>query len=173
MAAKAKIHVDYGYAIRYHEDGTIYVTVKDNEGETLEFDGIKGNLMDASDFESHYVDEDIEYTVEEYKSGTAEFLKDWELGMETIEAIIEDLTPWFKEYAIEEQKPEEVETKEFFWNDEVKDIDEAMNHMLDCIAICSKSEYEGDKVALEYCKSEYIRLAEVRAKAAKEWFAVW
>ena len=74
---------------------------------------------------------------------------------------------------VEEQKPEEIETKEFFWNDEVKDIDEAMNHMLDCIAICSKSEYESDKVALEYCKSEYIRLAEVRAKAAKEWLAVW
>lgn len=74
---------------------------------------------------------------------------------------------------VEEQKPEEVETKEFFWNDEIKDIDEAMNHMLDCIAICSKSEYESDKVALEYCKSEYIRLTEVRAKAAKEWLAVW
>ena len=72
-----------------------------------------------------------------------------------------------------EQKPEEIETKEFFWNDEIKDIDEAMNHMLDCIAICSKSEYESDKVALEYCKSEYIRLTEVRAKAAKEWLAVW
>lgn len=71
---------------------------------------------------------------------------------------------------VEEQKPE---AKEFFWNDEVKDIDKAMNHMLDCIAICSKSEYESDKVALEYCKSEYIRLAEVRAKAAKEWLAVW
>ena len=56
---------------------------------------------------------------------------------------------------------------------EVKDIDKAMNHMLDCIAICSKSEYESDKVALEYCKSEYIRLAEVRAKAAKEWLAIW
>ena len=74
---------------------------------------------------------------------------------------------------VEEQKSEEIETKEFFWNDEVKDIDEAMNHMLDCIAICSKSEYESDKVALEYCKNEYIRLAEVRAKAAKEWLAVW
>ena len=74
------------------------------------------------------------------------------------------------EEVVKEQKPE---AKEFFWNDEVKDIDEAMSHMLDCIAICSKSEYESDKVALEYCKSEYIRLAEVRAKAAKEWLAVW
>lgn len=74
---------------------------------------------------------------------------------------------------VEEQKPEEVETKEFFWNDEVKDIDKAMSHMLECIAICSKSEYESDKVALEYCKSEYIRLGEVRAKAVKEWLAVW
>ena len=75
---------------------------------------------------------------------------------------------------VEEQKSEtKTETKEFFWNDEVEDIDEAMNHMLDCIAICSKSEYESDQVALEYFKSEYIRLAEVRAKAAKEWLAVW
>ena len=84
--------------------------------------------------------------------------------------LADNEVPEVVEEVAEEQKSE---AREFFWNDEVKDIDEAMNHMLDCIAICSKSEYESDKVALEYCKSEYIRLAEVRAKAAKEWLAVW
>lgn len=106
MAAKAKINVDYGYAIRYHEDGDIYVTVKNNEGETLEFDGKNGNLMDASDFEAHFNEEEVEMTLDEIIYGTTEYLKDWELGMETIEAIIEDLTPWFKEYAIEEPQPD-------------------------------------------------------------------
>ena len=74
---------------------------------------------------------------------------------------------------VEEQKPEAVETKEFFWNDEVKDIDKAMNHMLDCIARYTGSEDENGQDALKYFKSEYIRLTEVRAKAAKEWLAIW
>ena len=73
---------------------------------------------------------------------------------------------------VEEQKPG-AETKEFFWNDEVKEIDKAMNHMLDCIARYTGSEDENGQDALTYFKSEYIRLAEVRAKAAKEWLAVW
>ena len=75
---------------------------------------------------------------------------------------------------VEEQQPEtEVRTKEFFWNDEVEDIDKAMNHMLDCIARYTGSEDENGQDALKYFKSEYIRLAEVRAEAAKEWLAVW
>lgn len=74
------------------------------------------------------------------------------------------------EEVAEEQKPE---AKEFFWNDEVKDIDKAMNHMLDCIASYTGSENENGQDALKYFKSEYIRLGEVRAKAAKEWLAVW
>lgn len=71
---------------------------------------------------------------------------------------------------VEKQKPE---AREFFWNDEVKDIDKAMNHMLECIARYTGSEDENGQDALAYFKSEYIRLGEVRAKAAKEWLAVW
>lgn len=63
--------------------------------------------------------------------------------------------------------------REFYTNDEIKAIDEAMNHMLDCIAICSGSKYESNKVALQYCKDEYIRLEGVRAKAMKDWLDVW
>lgn len=86
------------------------------------------------------------------------------------------------EIITEAPQPEEdaqPKTKKFFWNDEIKAIDEAMNHMLDCIARYSyidKNTVFGDKEsqdALDYFKSEYIRLAEARAEAAKEWLAVW
>ena len=49
--------------------------------------------------------------------------------------------------------------KEFFWSDDIKSIDEAINHILDCIAICSGSEYESDRIALEHFKAEYKRLS--------------
>lgn len=61
----------------------------------------------------------------------------------------------------------------FFWSDEIKGIDAAIQHTLDCIAICSDSEYESDKVALGHFKAEYDRLAEVRAEAVKNWLAIW
>ena len=63
--------------------------------------------------------------------------------------------------------------RKFFWSDEIKDIDAAIQHTLDCIAVCSDSEYESDKVALGYFKAEYYRLAEVRAEAVKNWLAIW
>lgn len=101
---KNKISLKHGYTLTINEDDTLTLTVESFEGETLEFDGIKGNLIDASDFETHYTDEDIEYTVAEYKSGSLAFLKDWGVDEEVAEAIVEELTPWFERYAIEEPK---------------------------------------------------------------------
>ena len=63
--------------------------------------------------------------------------------------------------------------RKFFWSDEIKDIDAAIQHTLDCIAVCSDSEYESDKVALGYFKAEYDRLTDRRAKVAKDWLAIW
>lgn len=80
---------------------TIKVVV---EHETLEFDGIKGNLMDASDFESHFDEEETEMTYEEMLHYSVEFLTDWGVDTETAEAIRDDLKEWFKRYAMEEPK---------------------------------------------------------------------
>lgn len=99
---KNKISLKNGYTLTINEDDTLTLTVENLEGETLEFDGIKGNLMDASDFETHYTDEDIEYTVAEYKSGSLSFLTDWGVDREAAKAIIEELTPWFERYAIKQ-----------------------------------------------------------------------
>lgn len=63
--------------------------------------------------------------------------------------------------------------REFFWSDEIKDIDAAIHHTLDCIAICSGSEYESDRIALEHFKAEYKRLEEIRANAVQDWLAIW
>ena len=63
--------------------------------------------------------------------------------------------------------------RKFFWSDEIKDIDAAIQHTLDCIAVCSDSEYESDKVALGYFKAEYDRLTDRRTKVAKDWLAIW
>lgn len=99
---KNKISLKNGYTLTINEDDTLVLTVESFEGETLEFDGIKGNLMDASDFETHYTDEDIEYTVAEYKYGSLEFLTDWGVDKEVAKAIVEELTPWFERYAIKQ-----------------------------------------------------------------------
>ena len=103
MNKQNKISLKHGYTLTENEDGSIFLKVETWE-DTLEFDGIKGNLIDASDFETHYTDEDIEYTIAEYKSGSLAFLKDWGVDEETAVAIVEELTPWFERYAIEEPK---------------------------------------------------------------------
>lgn len=99
--SNGKISLKHGYTLVINKDNSVFLKVE-TEDDVLEFDGIKGNLMDASDFESHYTDEDIEYTASEYKAGALEFLKDWGVDKEAAEAICEDLAPWFAEYAIEE-----------------------------------------------------------------------
>lgn len=105
MKKTNKVSLKYNYTLTIEEDGSLFLKVE-TEDDTLEFDGKNGNLMDASDFEAHFNEEEVEMTLDEIIYGTTEYLKDWELGMETIEAIVEDLTPWFKEYAIEEPQPD-------------------------------------------------------------------
>lgn len=72
-----------------------------------------------------------------------------------------------------EEQEEERKSRTFFWNDEIKTIDNAIDHTLKCIAICSGSEYESDRIALKHFKAEYIRLTKARTKAAEEWLAIW
>ena len=100
---KNKISLKHGYTLTINEDDKVFLKVE-TEDDILEFDGIKGNLMDASDFETHYTDEDIEYTVTEYRNATLSFLTDWGVDREAAEAIIEELTPWFERYAIKQPK---------------------------------------------------------------------
>lgn len=102
--ANVKINLEYGYTLKINEDDTLVLTVYNNEGENLKFDGIKGNLMDASDFETHYTGGDIEYTAEEYKEESLAFLTDWGVDAEVAEAIVKRLTPWFEKYAISEEE---------------------------------------------------------------------
>lgn len=112
------------------------------------------------------LDKQIDEDIRAGKLAHMDILSDGEAQPE-VEPVKESLA---EEFA---NKAKSINCREFFWNDDVMVIDEAMSHMLDCIAICSNSEYESDLIALEYYKKEYIRLAEVRADAVKEWFAVW
>ena len=98
-----KISLKHGYTLTENEDGSIFLKVETADN-ILEFDGKNGNLMDASDFEAHFNEEETEMTLNEIIYGTTEYLKDWGVDEETTEAIVADLTPWFEEYAIEEPK---------------------------------------------------------------------
>lgn len=93
----------HNYILDIDENNNVTLKVV-AEREVLEFDGKNGNLMDASDFEAHFNEEETEMTLNEIIYGTTEYLKDWEISEEAITAIIKDLTPWFEEYAIEEPK---------------------------------------------------------------------
>lgn len=102
---KNKISLKHGYTLTINEEDKVFLKVE-TEDDTLEFDGIKGNLMDGSDFESHFDEEETEMTLAELIYGNTEFLKDWGVDEEVVTAIIEELTPWFERYAIEEPKPD-------------------------------------------------------------------
>lgn len=103
MNKKTKFNYRYNYTLIIGENDMVDLKVY-TEDDVLEFDGIKGNLMDGSDFESHFDDEEHEMTLEEMLHYSVEFLTDWGVDEETAKAITEELTEWFKRYAIEEPK---------------------------------------------------------------------
>ena len=101
MNKQNKISLKHGYTLTINEDDKVFLKVE-TEDDILEFDGIKGNLMDGSDFEAHFDEEDIEMTYEEVLQYSVEFLTDWGVDTETAEAIRDDLKDWFKRYAIKQ-----------------------------------------------------------------------
>lgn len=102
---KDKISLKHGYTLHFNEDDTLSLNIETEEYGTIEIEGRKGNLIDASDFEAYLNDEeeDLEMTLEDLICGTTEWLKDFDIDDETIEAICKDLTPWFERYAISEE----------------------------------------------------------------------
>ena len=101
MNKKSKISLKNGYTLTINEEDKVFLKVE-TEDDILEFDGIKGNLMDGSDFEAHFDEEETEMTLAELIYGNTEFLKDWGVDEEVVTAIIEELTPWFERYAIKQ-----------------------------------------------------------------------
>lgn len=98
MNKQNKISLKNGYALTIDENDIVSIKVE-TEDDILEFDGKKGNLMDASDMESWFDDEDIEMSYEEMLHYSVEFLTDWGVDKEVAEAIRDDLKDWFKRYA--------------------------------------------------------------------------
>lgn len=105
---------EHDYILLIHEDDTLYLTVK-AEDEIVELEGMKGYLY----YYSECVDEeDIEaspkLTLKEMQDYAKEVFDEWDIEAERIEAIINDLTPWFKKYAIsdEEKVAQEIATLE-------------------------------------------------------------
>lgn len=97
--------MEANYKIDRHEDGTITLVVLDRTGCPITFDGIKGNLMEASDMESYFneIEEGHEpMTLAVTLEAAEEFFQDWEISAGVINELIEELTPWFKEYALPE-----------------------------------------------------------------------
>lgn len=99
---RSKISLKYGYTlVFYKEDNTLYLKVV-TEDDILEFDGENGDLMIASDFESHLsAKEEVRLTLDEYISAARSFFTDWGVDADVTEAIIRDLTPWFKMFAVD------------------------------------------------------------------------
>ena len=159
MNKKSKISLKNGYTLTIDEEDKVFLKVE-TEDDTLEFDGIKGNLMDASDFESHYTDEDIEYTVAEYRSGTLSFLTDWGVDREAAEAIIEELTPWFERYAIKQPEADAWEKVLIDRVDELKSkTDTAEKAISDTIAKFREWVASADEFDIYYnasCKANEV-----------------
>lgn len=99
-----KISLKHGYTLHFNEDDTLSLNIETEDYGTIEIEGRKGNLIDTSDFEAYLNDEeeDLEMTLEDLICGTTEWLKEFDIDDETIEAICKDLTPWFEKYAISE-----------------------------------------------------------------------
>lgn len=97
-----KISLKHGYTLHFNEDDTLSLNIETEDYGTIEIEGRKGNLIDASDFMSYLGDDtdDIKSTLDDLLYGTTEWLKDFGVDDETIEAICKDLTPWFEKYAI-------------------------------------------------------------------------
>lgn len=144
MATKAKVSIRYGYTLKIDEDGTLFLKVETAD-ETLEFEGKNGYLY----FWSECVDdEDIEasprLTLDEMLSYTKEYLNDSNVDEETTEALLCDLTPWFKEFAISENESK------------MKKIEE-LSIWIDCRRKCIE---ERTKWINEECEQIAKRIAE-------------
>lgn len=94
---------EHNYSILIHEDNTLYLTVK-AEDEIVELEGMKGYLYYYSEcVDEEDIDASPKLTLEEMQDYAREILNEWSINAEAIEAIISDLTPWFKKYAISEE----------------------------------------------------------------------
>lgn len=172
MASTNKISLKHGYTLTIDENDTVLLKVETEE-DNLEFDGIKGNLMDGSDFESHYTDEEFEYTVAEYKSGSLSFLTDWGVDEEAAEAIVKDLTPWFERYAISEEDAIERDIKKYlsYANVRRERIKECAQRIRECRNEISEYEkrigYETSEICrfTEDLEDIMNKIAELKTKA--------
>lgn len=165
-----KISLKHGYTLTINEDDTLTLKVETEEG-ILEFDGIKGNLMDASDFEAHFNEEETEMTLNEIICGTTEYLKDWEISEEAITAIIEDLTPWFERYAIEQPKADAWEDVLIGRVDELKHkTDTAEKAINDTIAKYRRWVASADDLDIYYeASSKALEIDEIRETYKSVW----
>ena len=93
---------EHDYSILIHEDNTLYLTVKADD-EIVELEGMKGYLYYYSEcVDEEDIDASPKLTFEKMCEYAKEFLGDWSIDADAIEAIICDLTPWFRKYAISE-----------------------------------------------------------------------
>lgn len=156
---KNKISLKHGYTLTINEDDKVFLKVE-TEDDTLEFDGIKGNLMDGSDFEAHFDEEDIEMTYEEMLQNSVEFLTDWGVDTETAEAIRDDLKDWFKRYAIKQPESDAWEKVLIGRVDELKSkTDTAEKAISDTIAKFREWVASADEFDIYYnasCKANAV-----------------
>lgn len=97
------VRPEHNYNILFHEDSTVYVMVK-AEDEIVELDGMKGYLYYYSEcVDEEDIDASPKLTLKEMQDYAREIFNEWSINAEAIEAIISDLTPWFKKYAISEE----------------------------------------------------------------------
>lgn len=170
MAKKNRISLKHGYTLAIERDDTLTLIVA-TEDDTLEFDGFRGILMDASDFESHFDEEEVQMTLTELIRSATDFLKDWGADDEVTEAIVKELTPWFGRYAIEppttdawleelEGRVKELKLKEELYREEVSRVIERFRKW---VATADESQIYYD------AESEAKRIASAR----ESYKAVW
>ena len=94
---------EHDYSILFHEDGTLYLTVKADDDEIIELEGTKGYLYYYSEcVDEEDIDASPRLTLEKMQNYARECFGDWNVGTDAIESLVCDLTPWFRKFAISE-----------------------------------------------------------------------
>lgn len=104
------INIPYGYSIQTWDSGAKTVTVRDADGEELEFDGKDGFLVISGSYDE--IEGPLRMTLPECIDSTREWFADWNIEDEVADSIIADLTEWFEEYCISEEEAIRDEIKE-------------------------------------------------------------
>ena len=145
-----RISLKHGYMVHEDDNGILDIKVDD-----YEFEGYKGNIITAGEWTAD--DEVIEMTLEEMLQGATEFFTDYGIDEDTVSNLVKHLTPWFKRYAISDEKAtaNEIAKLESWLNGRRESIAKRVQSIDNC-----RKEIRVYEERIGYETSEILRLNE-------------